>query len=104
VLINLAHWHVVGDAANLNVMLTATVLFAHFELLMGNFRQFGSHSMGANTLLSFMETASTYPTTGLASSSQIGPKPKHTTGGFAFTSVLLIFTSVASRRLVLRGS
>lgn len=61
VLISLARCYVDVHTANIDLILTSTVLLAHFELLMGNFRQFGSHSMGATTLLSYLETAGTIP-------------------------------------------
>ncbi|KAH7156044.1 hypothetical protein EDB81DRAFT_684244 [Dactylonectria macrodidyma] len=48
---SLASWTNIDHSKGFNVILTAMILLAHVELLMGDFGQFGSHSMGVDRLL-----------------------------------------------------
>jgi hypothetical protein len=50
-LLSLASWSDTMEASSLQIVLTAMILLSHLELLMGDFRQFASHAMGVNKLL-----------------------------------------------------
>ncbi|KAJ4982948.1 hypothetical protein SVAN01_11548 [Stagonosporopsis vannaccii] len=59
--ISLARWDVSVGARRDEVALAAMVLLAHFETRMGDFRQFGTHSMGVDHLLRSLEVGGGTP-------------------------------------------